>query len=40
MTAPKRVVRDPRTGKVVGVEPVMPAINPAIEAQMPDAPIQ
>jgi hypothetical protein len=35
MTAPKRVVRDPRTGKVVGVEPVMPAINPAIEAQMP-----
>jgi len=25
---------------VVGVEPVMPAINPAIEAQMPDAPIQ
>jgi hypothetical protein len=39
MTAPKRVVRDPSTGKVVGVEPVMPAINPAIEA-MPDAPIQ
>ena len=47
--APKRVVRDPLTNKVIGVEPVLPAPEqfnqpPAIEAQetLPDAepPIQ
>jgi hypothetical protein len=35
MTAPKRVVRDPVTNKVIGVEPVIPVNQPAIEAQMP-----
>jgi hypothetical protein len=41
ITAPKRVVRDPMTNKVIGVEPVT-AIPPAVEAQpMPPAnPIQ
>lgn len=46
MTAPKRVVRDPKTNRVVGVEPVLPALEqfnepPAIEAA-PDSqqPIQ
>jgi hypothetical protein len=33
MAAPKRVVRDPKTNKVAGVEPVLPASQ--LPAAMP-----
>ena len=38
-TAPKRVVRDPSTGKVVGVAPVMPQPNPAPGPMQGTAPL-